>query len=128
MASLGRASRAYVSAYDRGRVVSVRLYPQETRQLVSDFNGALEAGRTISQAVWDMYILGYASMTSGAIDDRQTSVLLTASYRGQVALRCQVTLDNGEVMNQLFAIEVLDGPIWDGDPPASGPSRITVSA
>lgn len=128
MASLGRASRAYVSAYDRGRVVSVRLYPQETRQLVADFNGALEEGRTISQAVWDMYILGYASMASGAIDGRATSVLLTASYRGQVAMRCQVTLDNGEVMNQLFAIEIFEGPLWNGDGQSIGPSRITVSA
>lgn len=128
MASLGRASKAYVSAYDRTRVVSVRLYPTETRQLVADFNGALEADRTISQAVWDMYIQGYATMADGAIDGRSTSVLLTANYRGQVAVRCQVTLDNGEVMNQLFAIEIFEGPLWNGDPPATGPSRITVSA
>lgn len=128
MASLGRASKAYVSAYDRTRVVSVRLYPTETRQLVADFNGALEADRTIESAVWDMYVLGYATMADGAIDGRSTSIRVTASYRGQVAIRCQVTLDNGDVMNQLFAIEIFEGPLWNGDPPASGPSRITVTA
>lgn len=130
MADLGRATRAYVSAYNRGRVVDVRLFPTESRQLVSDFNGAMEAGRTIESAVWDMDPAGCAGIASGAIaeNQRSTSVLLTASRAGRTQVRCQVTLDNGEVLNQLFVVGVLTGPLWPGDAAPSGTTRITVTA
>lgn len=130
MTDLGRATRAFVSAYDRSRAVGVRLYPTETRALVADFNGAFSADRTIVTAVWDLDPAGYAGMASSAIaeDQRSTSVQLTAGRQGRVRMRCQVTLDNGEVMNQLFVVDVLPGPLWAGDAPPPSTTRITVNA
>lgn len=130
MADLGRATRAYVSGYHRDRVVAVRLYPQEGRALVADFNGAIASDRTIVSANWQLWAAGIASIASAAIaeDQRSTSVQLTASLPGCVPLRCQVTLDDGTVMPVLFEVAVLGGFCWPGDAPATGTTQLTVEA
>ena len=48
----GRATRAYVSGYQRTRIHRARLVRGERRCLIADFNGAIPAGRTITSVTW----------------------------------------------------------------------------
>lgn len=124
---LGRQTRAFVSGYNRSRVHQSRLYPREKRCLVADFNGALPTGRTIVSATWNMEVPYCVGMSSATIADREARVMVEAVFRGWANMRCQVTLDNGEVYNQLFVVQVLAGP-WFGDEiTVAGPSQITVT-
>lgn len=125
---LGRQTRAFVSGYTRSRVHQSRLYPREKRCLVADFNGAIPAVRTIASATWNMEVACSIAMSSASIDGRAARVMVESVFRGWADLRCQVTLDNGEVYNQLFVIQVLDGP-WFGDEiSTAGPTQLTVTA
>lgn len=127
---IGRVSRAYVSAHDRTRVHHVRLRPQEKHRLIADFNGALPAQRTIVSAVWQMETASAIGMGAASILDggRAAQVLIEAVERGQhVYMRCQATLDSGEVYTQVFRVDVLDGPVF-GDAGAIGPTRLTATA
>lgn len=125
---LGRETRAFVSGYTRSRVHQSRLYPREKRCLVADFNGAIPAGRTITSATWNMEVACSIAMSDASIDGRAARVMIEAVFRGWSSMRCQVTLDNGEVYNQQFQVHVLDGP-WFGDETSiAGPTQLTVSA
>lgn len=124
---LGRVSRAYVSAHDRTRVHGLNLYSRERRCLVANFNGAIPKARTIASAVWDMESPCAVGMSGAAIVGREAQVMLSAVRDGVEWIRCEVTLDNGEVYNQLFRVEVLAGPQF-GDTGTAGPSRLTATA
>lgn len=126
---IGRVSHAYASAHDRTRVHSTRLYPREKRALVADFNGAIPRERTIVQAEWRMEVVCAAAMSNASIaaDQRSSQVMLQACYRGYTSIRCQVTLDNGEIYNQQFVIEVLAGPYFGDENTAAGPQVLTVT-
>lgn len=124
---IGRVSRAYVSAHDRTRVHSTRLYPREKRCLVANFNGAIPAGRTIVTATWEMEVASSVSIASPSIVGRTAQVMIQACYRGMVGMRCQVVLDNGEIYNQLFVVQVLDGPYFGDEATAPGPTQVSVS-
>lgn len=125
---LGRVTRAYVSGHYRTRVHESRLYAREKRCLVANFNGALPAGRSIASAVWDMSVIAAVGMATPSIVGREVRVLIEAVRCGCAYLRCEVTLDNGEVYNQLFAVTVLDGPSFGDQGAVAGPARLTVSA
>lgn len=127
MAEIGRASTAMVSAHNRTRVSAVRLFPREKRKCLANFNGTFDKVRTIASAEWTMEVADCIAMSDAAITGRSTSVMVQASIPGTVALRCQVTLDNGEIYNQLFAVSVLCGPYF-GDVLAVGPASLTVVA
>lgn len=131
---LGRVTRAYVSAYTRERVHQSRLFPQEKRCLIANFNGALPSGRTIAQAQWDIDAPYCVTISDAFIEDsgpfagRETGVLLQSVWQGDQVLRCQITMDNGEIYTQLFYVQCLwQGWFGDNMPP-SGPSRLVVSA
>lgn len=127
---IGRETRAYVSAHTRARVHSSRLYPNERRCLVANFNGAIPASRTIVTAQWDMEVPLSVAMSSPRItaDGRTAELMIDATYRGDACIRCQVTLDNGEVYNQLFHIEVVEGSWFGTEQSVAGPSRLVVTA
>lgn len=125
---LGRVTRAYVSAYDRARIHQFRLYPSEKRCLVANFNGAIPAGRTITHAEWRMDIISAVAMSAPAIAGREARVMVYATYWGDVAIRCTVTLDNGEIYSQLFAGRVLNGPYFGTEATAAGPAVLVVDA
>src|SRR5690606_28216052 len=76
---IGRATRAYVSAYDRSRVHQSRLYRFEKRCLVANF-GALLGERQIRCATWsiDRPEIGVMSDPQISSDARETSVMFAA--------------------------------------------------
>lgn len=126
---IGRVTRAYVSAYSRSRVHSSRLYPNEKRCLVANFNGAIPKGRRIVRAEWRMETAYAVAMSSPGIDKgREATVVIEAAARGDAAIRCQVTLENGEVYNQLFAVEVLAGPWFGTENTSAGPLVLIAEA
>jgi hypothetical protein len=128
---LGRATRAYVSGYDRARVQQCRLYRFEKRCLIANFNGALGAARTIASAVWriDAPWVGVISTPQITEDGRESSVLFASQLGGWANIRCEVTLDNGEIYNQVFRVNVREASyFFDDSPPTVGPYSVTVTA
>jgi len=107
---MSRVSKAYVSGYTRTRIASVRLLPTEARSLVADFGAALEPEQEIVQARWQLDVSGTATLAAPVItlDGKQTSCTLTGFRWGCVACRCTVTLNDGGILTQLYAVEVAD--------------------
>ncbi|QWF19292.1 hypothetical protein [Lysobacter capsici] len=125
---LGRVTRAYASAYDRTRIHRSRLAPNEKRCLIAAFNGAIPLGRTITRAEWRLDRTYSVTMSAGSIEGRDVRVMIQARNRGISPIRCEATLDNGEIYVQLFEIEVVDGPYFGDAQLAAGPAVIVVDA
>lgn len=115
---IGRATRAYVSAYDRTRVHQVRLYRFEKRCLVANFNGAFPLARKIVSATWrtDGPAIGVLSSVQISDDFRETSVLFASQLSGFTNVRAEVALDNGEVYNQVYLVNVRMASWYFDDP------------
>jgi hypothetical protein len=125
---LGRVTRAYVSAYQRDRIHRSRLVRGEKRCLVANFNGAIPASRSIVSATWRVQQGQAMFMESAKAAARESSVVITAGLGHEAAVKCQVTLDNGEVYNQLFVVTVQDSPWFQGETtPALGPYELMVT-
>jgi hypothetical protein len=127
---IGRASRCYVSAYDREVIHQTRVYPLEKRSLIANFNGAIEPARTIVSAQWDIDAPYAVTMSDAAIsaNQRETSVTINCGWCGDNVVRVVVTLDDGAQLSQLFYVRCL-WVAWFGDTsPTSGPTRLVVTA
>lgn len=126
---LGRVTRAYVSGYQRDRIHNSRLVRGEKRCLVANFNGAIPPARTIASVTWRTNQGQSVYMENARIDGREVTVNITAQIGGGAWVKCDVTLDNGEVYNQLFAIEVRDAPWFSGEAQMGvGPQVLTATA
>lgn len=127
----GRVTRAYVSGYQRTRIHGSRLVRGERRCLVADFNGAIPPARSIASVTWRTNQHHAISMANAQIVDggREVIVDITAQAGAGATIKCEVTLDNGEVYNQLFHVTVLPAPWFTGETtPASGPQALTATA
>lgn len=124
---LGRVTRCYVSGYTRNRVHDSRLTRGELRCLVANYNGAIDKARTITSVTWRMnpslsVLMSNARIAPGA---REVALDIRAIWCGDAAIKCEATMDNGEVYAQLFRVSVDDSPWFDGDQPAtSGPTML----
>lgn len=127
---LGRSTTCNVSGYDREAIHQTRVFPLEKRNLIANFNGAIEPARTIVQAQWDIDAPLAATISGGAIatDQRSTSVTLNCGWGGDNMIRVVVTFDDGSQMQQMFYVACRWGG-WFGDTsPANGVTRIVVTA
>lgn len=124
---MGRASNANVSAYDRTRVHDVRLMMGEKRCLVANFNGAISAARTITSIKWRCDFGYIAQMANARIqsNNRSAAVDITANWMGDSIIRCEATLDNGEIYIQSFHVEVNGDPIFLAATSGVGPTVLT---
>ncbi|HET6725873.1 MAG TPA: hypothetical protein VFH85_07705 [Gammaproteobacteria bacterium] len=128
-AELGRVTRAYVSAYDRGRIHVARVRRQEKRCVVADFNGAIPVGRTVVSATWRATNPWVTLMSDASIAGRAAQVTVDFQFAGCAALKATVTLDNGEIYNQVFEFTVRDCPwFFENDALTTGPYVLTVTA
>lgn len=128
MADLGRTTTAYVSGYDLTRVHQSCLVRGAQRRLVANFNGAIPSGATIESATWRTTQNWAAIMSGGTIDGRTTSVALQAGWGGLALVKAEVTLDTGEVYNQVFRIQVQSAPYFYNEGyPTSGPREIVIT-
>ena len=125
---LGRTTRVFVSGYTRTRVHHSRVVRGERRCLVADFNGAIPKSRRIVSATWRTNQPHAAILSAPRIKGREVMVDLLAG-QGTAHVKCDVTLDNGEVYNQLFWIRAFTGPWFRGESPATeGPQELTATA
>jgi len=125
----GRTSRCYVSGYVRDRTHSVRLIVSEKRDLVADFNGAMDAVRKIVKARWRTDF-GYITTMSNAViadDQRSTKVTATANWIGDQMFHLEATLDNGEVLTQMYYISVSGNPWFLPSSTIYGPPELIVT-
>jgi hypothetical protein len=108
MTELGRATRAYVSAYDRARPHQSRLFRFEKRRVIANFNGTLDQDRTITSATWrtDCPEVGVMSDPQITTDRRETSIMFASQLSGWANLRAEVTLDDGSIYNQVYRVNV----------------------
>lgn len=124
----GRATRAYVSGYNRSKVHVARIRRQERRCVVADFNGAIPPSRSIVLVTWRCVQPWVTKMVSAAIDGREATVLVDFQNPGFGAIKATVQLDNGEIYNQIFEFSVLDAPYFLEGTPVQGPYILTASA
>lgn len=125
---LGRTTRVFVSGYTRTRVHHSRVVRGERRCLVADFNGAIPKSRRIVSVTWRTNQPYAAILSAPRIKGREVMVDLLAG-QGTAHVKCDVTLDNGEVYNQLFWIRAFTGPWYRGESAATeGPQELTATA
>lgn len=129
---LGRVTRAYVSGYQRARTHRSWMVRGERRCLTADFNGAIPKSRTIASVTWRCNIPQCVFMRDAAIVDggREVRVDVTAQLGAECWIKCEATLDNGEVYNQVFVLYVRNSPWFMGEvaPQSTGPYELTVTA
>lgn len=130
MSDIGRTTACNVSGYDRARVHQSRLVQGEKRALVANFNGAMQAGRTIVSARWRCESTPFLVMENATIttDKRSTAVDITAAWLGCAMVLCEATLDNGEVYTQMFSVEVSGNPWFVPATTSPGPTELVATA
>lgn len=128
MSDMGRATRNIVSGYQRDRIFRASLFANESRQLVTDFGGAIPKERTITKAVWQTLDITYVAMSAPAIDGRSVQVRVKAQWSGRSRIRVDVTLDNGDVYSAWQIVRVMAAPYFNNPGWSNGPQRLEVSA
>lgn len=126
---MSRATQAYASNYQLDRIHTSRLVRGDVRPLIANFNGAMDKARSIVSATWRVTQPQGANLSDAAIDGKRVAATLTAGI-GCSSVKCEATLDNGQVLVQRFWIGVSSGPWYQGEstPPATGPYSLTVTA
>lgn len=126
-AEIGNATRANASAHYRTRIEAVRLMMGERRCLVANFGGAISAARTITSVTWRCDFGYIAQMANARIqsDKRSVAVDLLANWIGDSIIRCEATMDNGEVYIQPFHVSVSGDPIFMPAVSGNGPTVLT---
>lgn len=126
-AELGRVTRIYASGYERARVHDGQLVRGESRCLVVEFSGAIPPARTVGSVTWrcvdpSVVVMSNARIQPGA---RSVAIDVRANWPSDTLIKCEATLDNGEVYVQLIHLSVTDS-WWFGDETAvSGPMVLT---
>lgn len=128
MADYGRATNNIVSGYQRDRVFKAALYANESRQLVTNFNGVIPKGRTVAKAVWQTQDQVSIYMSGPSITGKSVSVRAKAQYSGTSRIRVDVTLDNGDVYSAWHVIQVRSAPYFNNPGWVTGPNRLEVLA
>ena len=125
---MSRVTTAYVSAYDRTRVHSSQLYRFEKRTLTANFAGALPSGIFLSTITWYCHNTDVVVMADAAASPTESSVTITANCSGMALLKCEATLTDGQVINQLFSVDSLPVPYLCGETILSnGPCELVCS-
>lgn len=124
---IGRTTRAVASAYYRTRVHDTRLMMGEKRCLVADFSGVISKARTIVSVTWRCDFGYIAQMSRARIQPggRSAAVDVVANWIGDSIIRCEATLDNGEVYVQPFRVSVTGDPIFMPAVSGNGPTVLT---
>ena len=127
---IGQVSTANASAHYRTRIHETRLMLGDKRCLVANFNGAISTARTIASVKWRTFF-GYVAVMSNArvqANRRSAAVDITANWIGDASIRCEATMDNGEVYIAPFRISVSGDPIYLPVQTMIGPLELTATA
>lgn len=127
MSDMGRATRNIVSGYQRDRIFRASLMASESRQLVTDFNGVIPMGRTISRATWQSWETITIAMEQPAIVGTSVEVRINAQYSGRARIRVDVELDNGDVYSAWHIVRVMPAPYFENPGWVTGPRKLVVT-
>lgn len=129
MSDIGRATRNIVSGYNRDRVFQARLYAPERRVLVTDFNGAIPKGVTITRATWKTLDTTVAAMSSPSVltGNRSAQVMVQAQFDGFCCIRLDVLLSNGEQFVAHHVLQILPARYLSNDTWTNGPSELVAT-
>lgn len=112
---MSRVTTAYVSAYQRDRVHHSRFYRFEKRTLTANFTAAIPDGEAIDSVTWYCNGTSVAIMADAIATTKTSSITLAANASGKALIKCEATLTDGQVINQLFAITSLPAPYFCGE-------------
>ena len=121
---MGRVTTCLVSAFNRDRVHYGSIYAPEKRQLLTDFNGALPLGVTITKATWNTQDGYNATMSAPVVQGRKAWIMLAAQYEGYCCIRLDVELSNGERYCVWHVIRIQPARIMSGDIYQNGPEQL----
>lgn len=118
---------ANTSAFYPTRIHDTRLMLGTKKPLVANLNATIDAGRTIASVKWRTFYGYVVVMSDAAIaaDGRSTSVEISANWIGDASVRCEATLDNGDVCIQVYRVEVSGDPIYLPVQTTIGPLELT---
>lgn len=125
---MSRATKNYVSAYQRDRVFRTSLFANESRQIVTDLNGAIPKGSEITKAVWQTNDVTAAAMSAPMIVGTSVQVRVKAQWPGRSRIRVDVTLDNGDVYSAWQIVRVMSAPYFNNPGWSNGPQRLEALA
>lgn len=130
MSDMGRATRNIVSGYNRDQVFQGRLYAPERRALVTEFNGALPQGVTITRATWKTLDTAVAAMSAPQVLPglRSAQVMVQAQYDGFCCIRLDALLSNGEQFVAHHVLQILPARYLSNDTWFNGPSQLVADA
>lgn len=107
---MSRRTKVYASAYkaephyadmEKGEAIT---FSVDWSQVLNSFSSAA----TISSSTWTQDTNAWITISGEASSSGVTSALFTAALEGKTVITNQVTLSNGEVREQKFAMQVLD--------------------
>jgi len=127
---MSRLFKGYASAYSANQTQPRRVRRQQARTLLVDFNGAMDADRTIESVTWECTAPWVVFMASPAIatDQRSTSVGATFNYCGGCAVKATATLDDASILNYEFTFDVTDAPQYPSAVYSTNSGPFSVSA
>ena len=120
-----RSTTAYSSAYQLDRVHESQFVTLWTGTLTTNFVGVLRPGEVIASATWynsNPYVI---VLTEPNGSNTTATVHAVANYPGFTSLKCEVTLTNGDIRNQLWVCEVKDIPGVGAGYQSAGTSSLT---
>lgn len=128
---MSRLFRGYASAYSADQHQPRRVRRYQVRTLTADFNGAMDAGRTIASVTWECTHpeCTYLQGADIAADSRSVSVGVQFNYSGFSSVKATVTLDDNSQLNYEFSFDILDAPLYPSAvyPSANGPYSLTAT-
>lgn len=129
---MARTFTGYASAYSANQTQPRRVRRKQTRTVVANFNGAMDAGRTIESVTWACTCPWVTRMSDAAIaaDQRSVSVDVLFDYAGIGDAKATVTLDDGSEVNYEFEFTVTNAPLYPSETytATDGPYSLTVAA
>lgn len=123
---MSRATKFYVSAYNRDAVFTTNLYANESRELVTDFNALIQPGETITKAEWDTFDTIFAAMADPEIDGTSVKIRISAQWGGRSRIRLGVTTSTGNTYSAWHSIRVKSAPYFNNQGWVTGPQHLEV--
>lgn len=108
---MSRRTKVYASAYSPPEPLWVNLEKGEAITFSVDWNGVLNSfasAAAISASTWTQDSNANVTISGEATASGVASALFTAANTGRTVITNQVTLDNSEIREQKFAVQVLD--------------------
>lgn len=115
---------ANASGYDKNRIHEVRLSATAGEQLTANFRSALNAGETLTAALWESEYSDVVGLLSGTVTADASRANVICPRHGQSYVRCQATTTAGRTLNQWFRVIVQGGVFTDG--PTTGTNSLVL--